>query len=54
MASANAILAWRHIQHRKRVCFSQDSSFNESESEVFKYFLYCIFYDDLLIILYYL
>ncbi|XP_016914617.1 transmembrane protein 104 homolog isoform X3 [Apis cerana] len=34
MASANAILAWRHIQHRKRVCFSQDSSFNESESEV--------------------
>ncbi|XP_078036788.1 transmembrane protein 104 homolog [Augochlora pura] len=34
MASANAILTWRHIQHRKRVCLSQDSSFNESESEV--------------------
>ncbi|XP_031836958.1 transmembrane protein 104 homolog [Nomia melanderi] len=34
MASANAIVTWRHIQHRKRVCFSQDSSFNESESEV--------------------
>ncbi|KOX77343.1 hypothetical protein WN51_09665 [Melipona quadrifasciata] len=34
MASANAIVAWRHIQHRKRICFSQDSSFNETESEV--------------------
>ncbi|XP_076629098.1 transmembrane protein 104 homolog [Colletes latitarsis] len=34
MASANAIVTWRHIQHRKRVCFSQDSSFNESESEI--------------------
>ncbi|XP_068973834.1 transmembrane protein 104 homolog isoform X1 [Bombus flavifrons] len=34
MASANAIVAWRHIQHRKRVCLSQDSSINESESEV--------------------
>ncbi|XP_034174436.2 transmembrane protein 104 homolog isoform X3 [Osmia lignaria lignaria] len=34
MASANAIVTWRHIQHRKRVCFTQDSSFNESESEM--------------------
>ncbi|XP_076658069.1 transmembrane protein 104 homolog isoform X1 [Halictus rubicundus] len=34
MASANAIVTWRHIQHRKRVCLSQDSPFNESESEV--------------------
>ncbi|XP_033333594.1 transmembrane protein 104 homolog [Megalopta genalis] len=34
MASANAILTWRHIQHRKRTCLSQDSSFNESGSEV--------------------
>lgn len=34
MASANAIVTWRHIQHQKRVCFSQDSSLNESESEV--------------------
>ncbi|CAL7940273.1 unnamed protein product [Xylocopa violacea] len=34
MASANAILTWRHIQHRKRVCFPQDSSFTETESEV--------------------
>lgn len=33
MASANAIIAWRHIQHRKRASCPQDSSFNESESE---------------------
>ncbi|KOC60132.1 Transmembrane protein 104 like protein [Habropoda laboriosa] len=38
MASANAIMAWRYIQHRKRVCLSQDSTFNESESEVLQTF----------------
>lgn len=46
MASANAIVAWRHIQHRKRVCLSQDSSINESESEVFRLLLCCAVYDD--------
>ncbi|XP_054012353.1 transmembrane protein 104 homolog [Hylaeus anthracinus] len=34
MASANAIVTWRHIQHRKRVSLSQDLCFTESESEM--------------------